>query len=651
MDFKAILKNLKIDLHGIADENLRGTIILLLNAIEQLVKENDELRQKNQALMDEVNRLKGEQGQPSIRSQTGFYLCLTYNDKPEDGAIEPNKLYLYICSASGLIEYAVKNKQGVVERIQISDELGEHLINIVEVLRDPSKKLNAAQEQAIFSAVSKKGHILKQKKDPRNHSSDKERGGDDDNGKNKNTPKPKKDDIKIDRIERCDINKDELPPDAVFKGLEVVIVQDIKIITDNVKFEREAYYSASQKKTYLAPLPLGYNGQFGPTVKALVLDLYQDGGMTESALKRFLETHGVYISSGTISSIITDVVEPLHQEKTDIVDAGLDSTDYHHLDDTAARVNGKNHHAHILCNPFFMAYFTLPKRDRLATIEVLSNGRLIFCINEDAYILMEKQGLAIKRLDALKALEIQSTPMTQAEMDGIIKVLYPVAHRYPKSQKIIRECAALIGYRLYCNKTKILLTDGALQFLLVTEHQGLCWVHEGRHYKKLNPIFRVHQEALEDFRKEFWTYYRRLLTYKKSPNEQDARLLEDEFNSLFTKKTGYKALDERIASTLANKERLLLVLTFPHIPLHNNPAEGGARVQARKRDINLQTKNAKGTKSKDTLMTIVGTARKLSVNSFKYILDRITGKKEMPSLADLIRQRASIVCIPNPSWY
>ena len=106
---------------------------------------------------------------------------------------------------------------------------------------------------------------------------------------------------------------------------------------------------------------------------------------------------GIYISSGTISTIITDVIEPFHQEKTDIVDAGLDSTDFHHLDDTASRVNGKNHHAHILCNPLFTAYFTLPSRDRLAAIEVLSNGNLQFVFNEDTYNLMEELGLPEKR--------------------------------------------------------------------------------------------------------------------------------------------------------------------------------------------------------------------------------------------------------------
>ena len=437
-----------------------------------------------------------------------------------------------------------------------------------------------------------------------------------------------------------------MPPDAEFKGYEDVVVQGIKITTDNIKFERAAYYSPSQGKTYLAPLPSGYNGQFSPELKALVMDLYQDGGMTENAIERFLKTHGVYISSGKISNIITDDIAPFHQEKKDIVDAGLLATEYQHLDDTSSRVNGKNHHTHILCNPFFTAFTTLPTRDRLAVIEVLSNDNLKFCINETTYSLMQKLGLSEKRLTQLKLLQLESALMTREEIDAHIKELFPKEHRHLTAQKIIRETAAIVAYH-QCNSGRIpiLLTDGALQFQLITEHHALCWIHEGRHYKKLNPVIPMHCESLEFFQKSFWAFYRQLLAFKKSPNKEEVKSLSDTFDLLFSQKTDYQDLDERIASTLAKKEKLLLVLRFPHLPLHNNPAELGARVQARKRDVSLQTKNVKGTKSKDSLMTMTETAKKLLVNTYKYFCDRLSGKYEMPSLASLIRQRSASV--PN----
>jgi hypothetical protein len=116
-----------------------------------------------------------------------------------------------------------------------------------------------------------------------------------------------------------------------------------------------------------------------------------------------------------------------------------------------------------------------------------------------------------------------------------------------------------------------------------------------------------------------------------------------QFDGLFATKTGYDTLDQRIAMTRNKKNALLLVLDHPFLPLHNNASELGARVQARIRDINFQTVSENGTKSKDTFATIVQTARKMSVNFYQYIYDRVTKKFEMPSLAKLIFLKAQQV--------
>ena len=65
-----------------------------------------------------------------------------------------------------------------------------------------------------------------------------------------------------------------------------------------------------------------------------------------------------------------------------------------------------------------------------------------------------------------------------------------------------------------------------------------------------------------------------------------------------------------------------------------------ARRQARARDIHLHTMSTDGTIAKDALATVVGTAKKLSVNIFSYCFDRITKKFEMMSLAELITLKA-----------
>jgi hypothetical protein len=85
------------------------------------------------------------------------------------------------------------------------------------------------------------------------------------------------------------------------------------------------------------------------------------------------------------------------------------------------------------------------------------------------------------------------------------------------------------------------------------------------------------------------------------------------------------------------------VLKQPDLPLHNNQSELGVRVEVRFRDVSLQTRSPKGTKAKDTFFTIIQTAKKLRMNSYAYILDRVTKKFEMDSLANIIRRKASLV--------
>ncbi len=46
---------------------------------------------------------------------------------------------------------------------------------------------------------------------------------------------------------------------------------------------------------------------------------------------------------------------------------------------------------------------------------------------------------------------------------------------------------------------KLLLVDDAPEFKLVTAWLALCWVHEARHYKKLNPMVAHHQQVLDTF--------------------------------------------------------------------------------------------------------------------------------------------------------
>ena len=455
----------------------------------------------------------------------------------------------------------------------------------------------------------------------------------------------KKSTIKIDRRVDCDVDKDSLPPDAKFKGYETRIVQDLKIITDNVEFRVAVYYSKSLKKTFLGKLPDGYKGEFGPGIRSLVITLYRDSGMTEPAITRFFKTFGIKIAKSTISRMITEDHDLFHQEKEDIINAGLKANTYQHIDDTGCRVNGKNNYTHILCNPYFTGFFTRPKKDRLTLLAILCRSELKFKFNESAYALMSEFGLSALRLAELKK-TVNSEILTNEQLDSLLDQLFPNPKKHSTNRRVIRESSAIVYYQSTEYAIKHLLCDDAPQFNKIAKYKSLCWVHEGRHYKKLTPFVRHHQVILDGFIEKFWDYYGALLKYKLSPSNAIAKKLSREFDALFSTKTGYPALDERIARTLSKKKSLLLPLIFPFLPLHNNPAELGARAQARMRDINLQTVSENGTKTKDTFATIVQTARKHSVNIYHYVYDRVTKKFEMTSLANLIAEKFSLESCP-----
>jgi hypothetical protein len=369
--------------------------------------------------------------------------------------------------------------------------------------------------------------------------------------------------------------------------------------------------------------------------------MHHNSKTTESAIHRFLTNHEVDISTATISRMLTDNHEDFHLEKKAIVQAGLASTVHQQMDDTGARVNGKNYHTHILCNPFYTAYFTRPGKDRLTIIEILTLGEMFFHFNESSYALMEQMNLSEKRLNILKQHQPKEI-MDREEIDLLLNELFPNPKKHQTNRRIVLEASAITAYQKLPHAITLLLTDDAPQFKKITDLLALCWIHDGRHYKKLEPVITAHRDQLKHFLDQYWVFYHKLHDYKLSPTASCAESLSNEFDSIFSKKTGYAQLDERIEKTKVKKDSLLLVLNYPDLPLHNNASELGARTQARYRDISFHTVNQKGTEAKDTFMTIIETATKIAVNSYQYLRDRISKKFEMPSLASLIQAESQV---------
>ena len=203
----------------------------------------------------------------------------------------------------------------------------------------------------------------------------------------------------------------------------------------------------------------------------------------------------------------------------------------------------------------------------------------------------------------------------------------------------IEQAAAIVYYRHQSSVPVVetIVCDDASQFKLLTAKLALCWIHTGRHYEKLSPVVPRHAELLDSFLDRYWNYYYSLQRYRAGPSEQQAALLRLEFDELFSTHTGYTALDDRIAKTLAKKDELLTVLSVPSVPLHNNASELQARVSARRRDVSLHSRSVRGARAMDIFTTVVQTAKLHSVSAYAYFRDRISHRFDLPSLATVIR--------------
>ena len=118
----------------------------------------------------------------------------------------------------------------------------------------------------------------------------------------------------------------------------------------------------SRHKSYLAQLPPGYAGQFGPGIKSLVLTLYFGVGTSEPKIRELLENMGVQISSGEMSALLIQKQEAFHAESTAVYEAGLRSSPWQPTDHTETSVDGQPQHCQVLCNPVYSSYHTQPAR-------------------------------------------------------------------------------------------------------------------------------------------------------------------------------------------------------------------------------------------------------------------------------------------------
>lgn len=619
-DIIEVLESIQNTIENIEDKKTKEILSVLYNLVEEVVADNTRLREENQALKDEINKLKGEQGKPDIKPNNKNDGDISSEQERKDAEASEDEISREGFKLGKLSLEKLKENRIPAEVLeQLKSLTGKKYSSKAEFIEAVKFAIGSDLTNQYIKILVKYARYKKRKRTP------------------------KLPEIQIDREEKCAVDSKQLPKDAQFKGYEDKVVQDLIIKTDNVRFKREIYYSASMKKTWLGKVPVGYEGDFGPHINSHIISMKYVNNMSTPKINEFLNNFGILISGSYISDRLTKHIDVFHQEKSEIYLASLESSSYQQIDDTGSRVNGQNYYTQIVCNPLATVFFTTKRKDRLTILDVLRNFESRhFLFNEETFSLLEQLKIPQKLIILLHKVET-NTAFNEQEMHEMLNNLFPDPNKGKLHRTRIMEASAIAHYHQEIDMpiVKLLLCDDAPQFKLITDDLSLCWVHDGRHYKRLIPVVPNHQKELTAFRGRYWNFYRELYKYKKNPSCELASSISTEFDILFSTNTGYNELDARIAKSKAKKEELLTVLNHPEIPLHNNRSENGARVQKRREDVSLQTKTKAGTEAKDTMMTIIETAKKHSISSYKYIYDRISKTFKMPSLGNLIRAKAA----------
>jgi Transposase IS66 family len=427
----------------------------------------------------------------------------------------------------------------------------------------------------------------------------------------------------------------DVPPDATFKGYEDFVVQDLILQPRVIRSRRERWLTPDGQSV-VAPLPADVlpGSHFGPDLIGFILHQYHHQHVTQPLLPEQLRQLGMDISSGELSRILTEGKDAFHQEKAELLPTALAVSTYVQVDDTGARHRGHNGSCTQVGNEWFASFASTDSKSRLNFLEILRRPHADYVINETAVAYWRRQKLPKPVVDRLRGgrhvLADSAAWQARLRQLGITP---------PRHVRIANE-GALLGSLIAhgVSPELAILSDGAGQYDVLVH--AACWIHAERPLARLIPYSEEHRAAIARVRGQIWDLYQDLKGYRQQPEPSRRKDLEARFDTLCAQRTGFPSIDGVLKGMRTHRAALLRVLERPEIPLHTNLSEGHLRDYVKKRKISGGTRSELGRQARDTFASLKKTCRRLGVNFWAYLQDRVRGVGQVPRLAELIRRKA-----------
>ena len=426
------------------------------------------------------------------------------------------------------------------------------------------------------------------------------------------------------------------PPGSIFKGYEDFVVQELTIEPRVIRYRRERWLTPDGR-TVIAPLPPEVipGSHFGPTLIGFIVYQYHHQHVTQPLLWEQLDQLSIDISMGQLSRLLTEHNDSFHQEKEQLLPAALKVSPYVQADDTGARHKGRNGYCTQIGNDLFASFESTNSKSRINFLEILRRPHTDYVINEIAERYWKEQKLAADVVEKLCQGPRQFGEAVQ--WHARLKELGITAERHVQVASEGSLLGSLIAHGV---STELgIVSDGAGQFDVLVHIA--CWIHAERPLTRMVPYSDEHRAAIEKVRQRIWEFYQDLKAYRLEPKEAQRPVLEARFDELCANRTNFPSIDAVLKGMNGKRADLLRVLERPEVPLHNNLSEGHMRDYVKKRKISGSTRSESGRRARDTFASLKKTCRRLGVNFWEYLQDRLRRREQIPPLADLIRRKGA----------